>query len=259
MFIQQLLKGDAKIKLLKQGIDKIFLFTYKLGESLLELRDAFLLKLLFIISVVLLFVLSNVQGSIFLKLICLSIVILVLAIGCSKKSLLSITGFLGVGCIYWFLFSCIIKSFIETNDLVMDIIILNIIYGLTWCFYSLLANNRVASTVNQIVSAVFAVIVLLKDTIILLIPDTVMDKMYVYDYTTDRLVEAVFNFICTPILITNIIAMTLCMLKGYWIEKYNDNRDIGQDNFDVKKEIEALKEQNRQLVEKVDELTQQIK
>lgn len=37
------------------------------------------------------------------------------------------------------------------------------------------------------------------------------------------------NCLVTPFLIINIIALVLCTVKGYWIEKYNDGKDITED------------------------------
>lgn len=51
----------------------------------------------------------------------------------------------------------------------------------------------------------------------------------VYKYTGEQLFQLVFNCLVTPFLIINIIALILCTVKGYWIEKYNDGKDITED------------------------------
>lgn len=194
--------------------------------------------------------------NIFIASVLLVICFMIQIVGCLDETLNSIKGFMSKGIMHWSLVT--IFLIIILDDFGKTIVLPYIISTLTWCFYSLLANNKVASIVNQIVSAVFAVIVLLKDMILSLIPEKVLNKMLTSGYTVGAEIEAVFNLIFTPILITNLIAMTLCMLKGYWIEKYNDNNDVGADGMDVKHEMEMLKEQNKLMSEKVEQLTEQI-
>lgn len=101
-----------------------------------------------------------------------------------------------------------------------------IVPSATWFFYSLIANNKVANTANQLLSSLFAIIVLLKDTIISMIPDSVSSQQIEHGYTVGNLIEMLFNFSFSPILAINIIALALCTLKGYWIETYNNNEDV---------------------------------
>lgn len=194
--------------------------------------------------------------NIFIASVLLVICFMIQIVGCLDETLNSIKGFMSKGIMHWSLVT--IFLIIILDDFGKTIVLPYIISTLTWCFYSLLANNKVASIVNQIVSAVFAVIVLLKDMILSLIPEKVLNKMLTSGYTVGAEIEAVFNLIFTPILITNLIAMTLCMLKGYWIEKYNGNNDVGADGMDVKHEMEMLKEQNKLMSEKVEQLTEQM-
>lgn len=238
---------------------KLFNITYIVADKLLSISKDKKSERLRSLGYLVLFFISGYIACVtqrvpyYLLIICF----IILIINDAHKYLLSIRNFLTVGLCYWIIFSLMLMViFLSLGG---SVFFAYVIFAITWCFYSLLANNKVACAANQIISALLAVIVLLKDTIMSLMPDAMLNTMFDSDYSIGRLAEATFNLICTPILIVNLISMTLCMLKGYWIEKYNDNSDIGQDNFDVKKEIEALKEQNRQLVERVDELTQQIK
>ena len=146
-----------------------------------------------------------------------------------KRCLLSITGFLGVGIVYWLLFTAFITSFlIVVIDGWVSIACSYGVFMMTWCFYSLLANNKVANTANQLLSALFAMIVLSKDTILSLIPDYVLSAEIEKWYTVEKSIEMAFNLTFSPILTINIVTVALCTLKGYWIEQYNQNRDIGE-------------------------------
>ncbi|MBQ8319126.1 MAG: hypothetical protein IJX85_12425 [Lachnospiraceae bacterium] len=91
-----------------------------------------------------------------------------------------------------------------------------------------MANNKVANVANQILSTTFAVIVLFKDTLISLIPEYELSKELIYGYSCEKTIELIFNIAFTPILVINLIALLLCTLKGYWIEKYNNNKDISE-------------------------------
>lgn len=237
---------------------RIFYITYKIADSVLLIRKSQAFEkwgelcgfILFILSGLIAFVSNNIPY--FLLVICFFIQV----IDNAPKCLLSISGFLTSGIWYWFVFTVLLIIIFEWFG--GGVFSVYLISTITWCFYSLIANNKVSSMVNQIVSAVFAVIVLLKDMILSLVPDEVLNKTFTDEYTMGRGLEAVFNLICTPILITNLIAMTLCLLKGYWIEKYNNNQDTGQKGINVEEEIETIKENNKQLYKRLDELTERV-
>ena len=215
---------------------RIFYITYKIADRVLLIRKSQAFGkwgelcgfISFVLSGLIAFVSNNIPY--FLLIICFFIRI----IDNAPKCLLSVVGFLVSGIWYWFVFTVLL--IIIFGWLGGGVFSVYLISTITWCFYSLISNNKVFGIVNQIVSAVFAVIVLLKDMILSLVPDEVLNKSFTDEYTMGRGLEAVFNLICTPILITNLIAMTLCMLKGYWIEKYNNGCDIGQDIIAGKKE-----------------------
>lgn len=136
----------------------------------------------------------------------------------ADKILLSVTGFLFIGILYWGLISmlvnAVLKLFAGPISREHEAVIMYIVFALAWCVYSLIANNKVASTANEILSAVLGVLTLTKDMIVLI--------------TDSRYFELLVNFMFIPVLITNIMALVLCVLKGYWIEKYNDSNDVKQ-------------------------------
>ena len=77
---------------------------------------------------------------------------------------------------------------------------------------------------------------LIKDLIVSALPAEILNVEYelsiidnTYKYTGEQLFQLVFNCLVTPFLIINIIALILCTVKGYWIEKYNDGKDITED------------------------------
>ncbi len=46
------------------------------------------------------------------------------------------------------------------------------------------------------------------------------------DEPHEELFIQAFQIIFYPFLAINIITLVICQLKGYWIEKYNNNKDI---------------------------------
>lgn len=211
-------------------IKKIFYFTHKVGCKLLQIRRNAVFEkyagkvmlLLFLFAAVL----SQFNPLKYVVLLLLLIWFVINFIFDTNKFLLSITGFLGIGLYYWFIFTYIIIYFVNTRNIVWNAICSYSIAALMWWFYSLIANNKVANVANQILSALFALVVLMKDTMLAMMPLNVLEQEYIKGYTVEKIIEIMSGFIFSPILAVNIIALVLCTLKGYWIEKYNDNMDI---------------------------------
>lgn len=215
-------------------IKKSFEVTHKVGCGLLKIRrNAFFEKhagkvilVLFLLSGLLSLYVALKYVVLLLLLICFVIEVI-----CdSNKFLLSIIGFLGIGLCYWVIFTCFIicffTYFVNTGNNVLNAICSYSIVALMWWIYSLIANNKVANVANQILSALFALVVLMKDTMLAMMPLNVLEQEYIKGYTVEKIIEITSGFIFSPILAVNIIALVLCTLKGYWIEKYNDNMDI---------------------------------
>ena len=118
----------------------------------------------------------------------------------------------------------------------MDITIYYIISAIIWWFYSLIANNKVASTANEILSAIFGILILIKDTYITMTPTSTLELKDGLGYTYEKSIEMISGIIFSPLLAINIIALLLCVLKGYWIEKYNNNQDVGYEYTDSHEE-----------------------
>lgn len=207
---------------------RLFEFTYNLGNKILDInRNNCFKKWSNIISLVILIVsalIVNENKTVFFILLFLCYIIWCL--GCADKTLLSVYGFLTTGIAYWFLITLVI--FVILLNMGFGEFVFFVISALLWWSYSLMANNKVANVANQILSTTFAVIVLFKDTLISLIPEYELSKELIYGYSCEKTIELIFNIAFTPILVINLIALLLCTLKGYWIEKYNNNKDISE-------------------------------
>jgi hypothetical protein len=156
----------------------------------------------------------------------------------SDKIMLSVTGFFRYGILYYFqLMGLIFILFcmFESNAVILMAFIY-ITAAVLWWGFSLLVNNKVGNLVNEILSAIMAVFVLIKDLIISIIPTDILniEKCVtfmggIHSYSFEKICGIVFNIIITPFLIINIMALLLCTIKAYWIEKYNNGKDITQD------------------------------
>lgn len=154
------------------------------------------------------------------------------------KILLSLRGFLSIGIVYWFIINILISVllvFVLRNVTAVYLIGIYFLPAITWIFYSLLANNKVAKIANFLFSSMYALLALFKDMFLATLPSIppfkisevpeILKVLEIYPYT--QIIEMVLNAVLMPVLITNITAMVLCELKGYWIEKYNNDQDVG--------------------------------
>lgn len=219
------------------GIKKFFCFTHRTGNALLSIgRNTFFEKYAGIAA----FGLFLFAG-ILVQLGIVKYIVLLLLFGSfaikfifdTRKFLLSIPGFLVAGSYYWLTISlgvmlCITKFGDIEND--VDVIVIGyLVSAIIWCILSLIANNKVANTANQLLSAVLAIFVLSKDAVFALIQYSALDAGQGNVYSDEiEILEVAFNLIVSPILAVNIVAVALCTLKGYWIEKYNNNMDVSE-------------------------------
>ena len=103
---------------------------------------------------------------------------------------------------------------------------------ISWSIVSCMANNKVATLANIILSTAIGLMIYIKDAIFDVLPDSLFQKYDSSDflisigYTPKGIVQAALNYAFLPFLISNIIAALICEIKGYWIDKYNDGKDI---------------------------------
>ena len=215
-------------------LKKINEINYNQGIFILKLRCK--KKILTIINAILLlslaistYFLKNLSANINLTIIMIGILIVFgINIICdSDKLLLSVVGCLLPGILYYFAVICVMLLLIRTiiNNEMYDIYIVYILASLYWWKYSLIANNKVATLGNEVISSFFAILLLIKDTLLTLISSDVLNYTY-NEITVEEYINILWNVTVSPILVINIIALIICSIKGYWIEKYNNGKDI---------------------------------
>lgn len=124
---------------------------------------------------------------------------------------------------------------------VKDLIILFIpflicmfVFGLVWNYFCVIANTSVGITVNTIIAGALGIIMLVANTIFLLLPqgynfgfsDEVIKQFTDLGYTVLQMYQIMINMITVPLLIINGVSIVICQLKSYWVEKYNDGKQI---------------------------------
>lgn len=210
-------------KIIKKYICRIFETSYITGTKLLELSNSNIVTFFIIASFVL--TLVTVKFNLTISLFFFLLNYLGLFVSLCNDILLSLSGFLLIGMLYWCGITILVLYSIWNTIGGGAIIIYPVIF-VSWCFYSLLANNKVATVANQIYSTILALLAIMKDTIIYSIPETFLEKVDASGNTHGRIIEISIGKILYPVLAINLVALLLCSLKGYWITKYNDGRDL---------------------------------
>ncbi len=201
----------------------LFKKTYKWGQKQLEIANKKWLTAC--TGAMLVLSLMMALKDIRICLLFFSLFYFGLFIGLSKDIFLSLRGFLLSGMLYWFCITGLVLYNVW-NIIGIRVVIIYPVLMISWCSYSLIANNKVATAANQVHSTILGLIVIMKDMIIYSLPAAYLNRVTPAGDTYETAIETSFGMIFYPILAINLIALLLCSLKGYWIEKYNDGKDL---------------------------------
>ncbi len=125
------------------------------------------------------------------------------------------------------------------------LITISIVYFILWCFYSLLANNKMSKLINTCNAALFSIFTLIFNLILNYLPsnlsnyETFKEIKLPEGFTHKQILSLCVSLLLFFPLITNILAATLCAIKGYWIDKYNNGNDISEEM--INQEIAKIK------------------
>ena len=115
---------------------------------------------------------------------------------------------------------------------IIQYILITLAITVSWSIVSCFANNKVAKLTNIILTTVVGLLIYIKDAIFDVLPDSLFQKYDSNDffitlgYTPKSVAQATLDYLFLPLLISNIVATLVCEIKGYWIDKYNDGKDI---------------------------------
>jgi len=138
-----------------------------------------------------------------------------------KTVFVSIRRFFYVGIGFSLLISMIICGSTQSLTIIpyyykLLLVLLSIILGLAWIYFSILANSKVAITANGIVSGVLTVTTIL-------INDSAQSKTIIFNNET-YIVS--LRDLVIALLIINGLATVLATVKSYWTAKYNNGIEI---------------------------------
>lgn len=156
----------------------------------------------------------------------------------------------------------------NSYDFIIQYVLIVLAITISWSIVSCMANNKVATLANIILSTAIGLMIYIKDAIFDVLPDSLFQKYDSSDflisigYTPKGIVQAALNYAFLPFLISNIIAALICEIKGYWIDKYNDGKDITMEMIkeDInEKEVHSSNESVEKSREKLEQTQANIK
>lgn len=130
----------------------------------------------------------------------------------------------------------------KNDNYILEYILFTTLLTVTWSTISFLVNNKVATLANLILSTIIGLFLYINDAVFSILPENLVKEtariQEMVGYTDKQLLESSITILLLPFLISNIVATLICAIKGYWIEKYNNNQDITME--EIKKENDDL-------------------
>ncbi|MGN1154253.1 MAG: hypothetical protein ACI4S3_09505 [Candidatus Gastranaerophilaceae bacterium] len=158
-----------------------------------------------------------------------------------SNAVTSLRSFMLFGIVGSLFILCNFTSIIMYKSSITQYVIIVLMLIIIWTILSFLANNKVAKLANIIFASFNAIIIYINDKLFNLIPDKIID-IYImnkfdngskylmvldnYGISVKSIINLLIALIFVPILITNVIATLACEIKKYWINKYNEGKDI---------------------------------
>ena len=175
--------------------------------------------------------------------LCVAMIVLDL-IKDTKKAMTTLGGFLRVG-IYLTMFLLIfilatatlgLEQLVQgATDLYYVFIIISVLLSLFWGTYSSFCNAEVATLANALLTCGIGIIVLTKDLLVktlcierpvIFISEKFMADMASIGFNSSQTIDGVLSLLFYPILLMVGWATMVCAAKKYWINKYNNGKDI---------------------------------
>lgn len=108
---------------------------------------------------------------------------------------------------------------------------------LVWCIYSSFCNIDISTIINGILTAGIGVLIEFKSIIINIIPYKKIQNLLSLDDTIlemnghniRSMLDTIISLVLFPLLLTLSIATVICIIKKYWIKKYNCGMDINNE------------------------------
>lgn len=201
---------------------RLFLFTdnarNKIQQTEKYLNNHKYIFWILFIPLIMIFVISALNQVFLLGNIAVIVIIMLVYIKVFLKMFSSLRYFLGGSILFSFMLSIITGMII--NSLTYNPFIIYLIeiisFGFIWTFISLIADNKISTISNELYSILFSVILIIKDSVINIIE-------YIFHLTVNDFEVVAIDMIVVPLVIINSTSTVMCLLKGYYIEKYGKN------------------------------------
>ena len=170
------------------------------------------------IPLIIIFVISALNQVFLLGNITGIVIIILVYIKVFLKMFSSLRCFLGGSILFSVMLSIITGLII--NSLTYNPFIIYLIeiisFRFIWTFISLIADNKISTISNELYAISFSVILIIKDSVINIIE-------YIFHLTINDFEAVAIDMIVVPLVIINSVSTVMCLLKGYYIEKYGKN------------------------------------
>lgn len=182
----------------------------------------------------------NILADIFKILIWISLVVMgiLYVVKFILSTFTSMRCFLIVSILLNWLVSFVFTEFLFSYSKYANIIV-TVIFSILFCGISLLTNKKVAKVANTIIEIVLGLVSLIKvfiaygfDTYIFPNLTSTIDEVIKLKETLSAYENNLISQIdlaLLPLLIINGLALLICEVHSYWIDKYNDGKEITWD------------------------------
>lgn len=142
--------------------------------------------------------------------------------------------------ILYSLFETITSNYISISEQIrsyLPYILVCLALSFAWCFHSSLCNIEISTIINGVLTAGIGVLIEFKSLIINMIPFEKLQESFPVDekmleiegHNIRSMLDVTIGMVLFPLLLTLSIATVVCIMKKYWIKKYNCGMDINSD------------------------------
>lgn len=125
-------------------------------------------------------------------------------------------------------------SIVEPIKSYLPYILVCLALCVVWCIHSSFCNIEISTIINGVLTAGVGVLIEFKSMIINIIPYEKLQKFYPINETLleseghniRSILDVTISLMLFPLLLTLSVATVICIIKKYWIKKYNYGRDI---------------------------------
>lgn len=138
------------------------------------------------------------------------------------------------------LFDVFVSNCISINEPIksyLPYILVCLALCFAWCIHSSFCNIEISTIINGILTAGIGVLIEFKSVIINIIPYEKLQEFFPVDETLlemeghniRSMLDVTISLVLFPLLLTLSIATVVCIIKKYWIKKYNCGMDINNE------------------------------